>query len=154
MEVGFGGGFTLREAKRRGWRVFGLELDNGCVTKLADKGLDVERRDILSLSDRVKYDVIAMYSVIEHTLDPVAVLRKASKLLKKSGILVLRLPDTEAKGPRASLVSHVYHFNAHTILVLLRKCGFEPLRIDSFGLWKPQRVKGAIWNMNVYSRRS
>jgi hypothetical protein len=42
-----------------------------------------------------------MYSVIEHTLDPVAYLEKAFSLLKVGGILVLRLPDTEAEGPPA-----------------------------------------------------
>jgi 2-polyprenyl-3-methyl-5-hydroxy-6-metoxy-1,4-benzoquinol methylase len=100
------------------------------------------------------FDVIAMYSVIEHTLDPTAYLKKAFSLLTTGGILVLRLPDTEADGPPASLIAHVYHFNAHTIMVLLRRCGFEVLQIDSFGLWKPQRYPGALWNMNVVSRKS
>jgi len=153
LEVGFGAGYALKEAQRRGWKTFGIETDERCVKELSNSGINATTGNLLDISDQDKYDVIAMYSVIEHTLNPEAYIRKAFSLLNINGLLVLRLPDTEAKGPPASLIAHVYHFNAHTILVFLRQCGFEPICIDGFGLWKPQKYSGDLWNMNVYSKR-
>lgn len=155
LEVGFGNGFLLEAAADRGWQGAGLELDQGCVNRMQDQNIPAYCCTLLEYAGEAEpFDVIAMYSVIEHTLDPVAYLEKAFSLLKTGGILVLRLPDTEADGPPASLIAHVYHFNAHTIMVLLRRCGFEVLQIDSFGLWKPQKYPGELWNMNVVSRKS
>jgi len=155
LEVGFGNGLMLEAAAARGWQVVGLELDQSCVNRMTDQGIPAYAGDLLDYTGESEpFDVIAMYSVIEHVLDPAAYLEKALSLLKTGGILVLRLPDTEATGPPASLIAHVYHFNAHTIMVLLRRCGFEVVQIDSFGLWKPQRYPGALWNMNVVSRKS
>jgi SAM-dependent methyltransferase len=154
LEVGFGNGAMLEMAVQRGWQVAGLELDQGCVDRMTALGIPAH---LSSLPDYAgapeSLDVVAMYSVIEHSLDPVANLERARALLKAGGILVLRLPDTDAEGPPASLIAHVYHFDAHTIAVLLRRCGFEVVQIDSFTLWKPKKYFGELWNMNVISRK-
>jgi 2-polyprenyl-3-methyl-5-hydroxy-6-metoxy-1,4-benzoquinol methylase len=155
LEVGFGNGAMLEAAAQRGWQVVGLEVDQSCVNRMTDQGIPAQQCNLLEYAEESgSFDVIGMYSVIEHTLDPVAYLEKASSLLKTGGVLVLRLPDTEAEGPPASLIAHVYHFNAHTIMVLLRRCGFEVLQIDNFSLWKPKKYPGTLWNMNVVSRKS
>jgi SAM-dependent methyltransferase len=144
----------LVQAARRGWQVVGLELDPGCVDRLRERGIPAHVAGLPDYGgEPASFDVVAMYSVIEHTLDPVAYLDRARALLKSGGALVLRLPDTGAEGPPASLIAHVYHFNAHTIMVLLRRCGFEVLQLDSFHLWRPARYPGALWNMNVVSRK-
>jgi SAM-dependent methyltransferase len=154
LEVGFGNGAMLEAAVQRGWHVVGLELDQSCVHRMKDRGISAHNSSLLEYGGELEsFGVVGMYSVIEHTLDPVAYLEKAFSLLKGGGILVLRLPDTEAEGPPASLIAHVYHFNAHTILVLLRRCGFEVLQLDSFHLWKPSKYPGALWSMNVVSRK-
>ncbi|MBN2002261.1 MAG: class I SAM-dependent methyltransferase, partial [Anaerolineae bacterium] len=154
LEVGFGSGALLEAANAKDWQVVGLELDRGCVERMKDQGIAAQCCDLAQYDGEPEsFGVIGMYSVIEHALDPVAYLEKARSLLKPGGILVLRLPDTEAAGPPASLIAHVYHFNAHTIMVLLRRCGFAVLRIDNFGLWKPKRYPGELWNMNVVSRK-
>jgi len=154
LEVGFGAGYTLKEAQRRGWETYGIETDERCIQELHHSGINSIKGSLLDHSPVDKYDVIAMYSVIEHAINPEAFLRKVFSLLNNNGLLVLRLPDTEARGPTASLIAHVYHFNAHTILVFLRQCGFEPVCIDGFGLWKPRKYSGGLWNMNVYSKKT
>ncbi len=154
LEVGFGSGAMLEAAVQRGWQVVGLELDQSCVDRMNERGISAHNGSMLAyVGEPESFEVVGMYSVIEHTLDPVAYLEKAFSLLKVGGILVLRLPDTEVEGPPASLIAHVYHFNAHTIMVLLRRCGFEVLQLDSFHLWKPSKYPGALWSMNVVSRK-
>jgi SAM-dependent methyltransferase len=154
LEVGFGGGAMLTTAVQRGWQVVGLELDPGCVNTMKNLGIPTYNCDLLDYaSEPASFEAVGMYSVIEHTLDPAAHLAKVFSLLKEGGILVLRLPDTEADGPPASLIAHVYHFNAHTIMVLLRRCGFEVVQIDNFRLWKPNKYPGQLWSMNIVSRK-
>jgi SAM-dependent methyltransferase len=154
LEVGFGSGVLLELARQRGWQVVGLEVDQGCVDQMQAKGLLAHKSGLLEYEAEMEsFDVVTMYSVLEHVLDPIAHLNKAYEYLKPGGILILRLPDTEAEGPTASLIAHVYHFNAHTIMVLLRRCGFEVLQISDFRLWKPKRYPGGLWSMNVISRK-
>lgn len=155
LEVGFGSGHTLQEAQRRGWDVFGIELAPACVDAMVGRGIPAACIELPSHdgSDQA-FDVIGMYSVIEHTHDPPAYLQRAHALLKPDGLLVLRLPDTAAEGPPASLLAHLYHFNSATIIELLRRCQFDVLQVGAFGLWKPTKYPGELWNMNVVSRRA
>jgi len=154
LEVGFGSGYTLLEAQARGWDVFGIEISPSCVEAVRAKGIPATCAHLPThASPPEAFDVVAMYSVIEHAHDPIAYLRRAHDLLKPNGLLVLRLPDTQDEGPPASLIAHLYHFNQATISELLRRCGFEVLWMGSFALWKPKKYPGALWSMNVISRK-
>ncbi|MFX0095245.1 MAG: class I SAM-dependent methyltransferase [Candidatus Hodarchaeota archaeon] len=153
LEVGFGSGHVLFEAQARGWDVVGIEVASSCVENLRSK-IPVICTDLLEYKEQQQsFDVIAMYSVIEHVHKPIAYLERAYELLKPDGILVLRLPDTPAQGPPASLIAHLYHFNQSTISELLNRCGFKVLDIGSFALWKPKKYPGELWSMNVLSRK-
>lgn len=155
LEVGFGSGHTLHEAQRRGWNVLGIELAQTCVDAMVSRGIVATCAELSSYDGLDQsFDVIGMYSVIEHTHDPAAYLRRAHALLKPGGLLVLRLPDTAAEGPPAPLLAHLYHFNSATIIDLLRRCQFDVLQVGAFGLWKPTKYPGELWNMNVISRRA
>lgn len=154
LEVGFGSGHVLMEAQARGWDVLGIEIAQSCVDAVRARGISATCAYLQTYTgQREAFDVVAMYSVIEHTHDPAAYLRRAYDLLKPDGILVLRLPDTQDEGPPASLIAHLYHFNQSTISELLKRCGFEVLWIGSFALWKPTKYPGELWSMNVISRK-
>lgn len=155
LEVGFGSGHTLQEARRRGWQVVGIELAETCVATMATHGIPAICADLPSYDGPDEaVDVIAMYSVLEHTHQPAAYLRRSHALLKPGGLLVLRLPDTASEGPPAALLAHLYHFNSATIIELLRRCDFEVLQVGAFGLWKPTKYPGELWNMNVIARKA
>jgi SAM-dependent methyltransferase len=154
LEVGFGSGHTLLEAQARGWDVFGIEISPSCVEAIRAKGIPATHAHLTAYTgQREAFDVIAMYSVIEHVHNPIAYLRRAYELLKPNGLLVLRLPDTQDEGPPASLIAHLYHFNQVTISQFLKRCDFEVLWMGSFTLWKPKKYPGALWSMNVISRK-
>jgi SAM-dependent methyltransferase len=154
LEVGFGNEYTLREAQSRGWDVLGIEIAPACVESALAQGFPAVCADFLSYGGPPEsFDVVAMYSLIEHVPDPPAYLRHAHGLLRPHGLLVLRLPDTPEKGPPASLLAHIYHFNRATISELLRRCGFRVLWMGSFTVWKPQKYAGELPNMNVIGRK-
>lgn len=154
LEVGFGSGHTLREARSRGWDVCGIELAQICVDAMLAQGIPATRAELpCSDGPAEAFDVVGMYSVIEHTHHPDAYLERAHALLKPGGVLVLRLPDTPAQGPPASLLAHLYHVTSASIIELLRRCGFEVRHVGAFGLWRPTTYPGELWNMNVVSRK-
>lgn len=154
LEVGFGSGHTLREARSRGWDVLGVELAPTCVDAMLAQGISATCAELPTYDGPDEaFDVVGMYSVIEHTHHPDAYLARAHALLKPGGVLVLRLPDTPAEGPPASLLAHLYHFNSASIIELLRRRGFEVLQVGGFGLWRPATYPGELWSMNVVSRK-
>lgn len=89
LEVGFGSGHTLREGRLRGWDVFGIELAQHCVGKMLAEGIPATCAELPSYRGPDEaFDVVGMYSVIEHTHHPNAYLRRAHALLKPGGLLV------------------------------------------------------------------
>jgi len=155
LEVGFGGGYTLLEARSRGWDVFGIEIAQSRVDAMRQQGIPATCADLPAYTEQAaSFDVVAMYNMIEHTLNPPNYLRRAHELLKPGGILMLRLPNTQDEGPPASLIAHVYHFNQATISTLLARCGFVVLGFGAFFPWRPKRYPGELWSMNVASRKT
>lgn len=154
LEVGFGAGHTLAEAQRRGWTVFGIEASPAAVAAAGLKGVAAACGPFLDFPrPAIPFDVVAMYSVIEHVPAPGAYLGHAHALLRLGGLLVLRLPDTPVAGPPASLLAHVHHFNRATITELLRRAGFRVVWIGALSLWKPTRYPGALPNMTLAAQR-
>ena len=144
----------MMEAKARGWDVLGVEIAQSCVDDMRARGIAAVCTSLTDYAGpREAFDVVAMYSVIEHVHDPAVYLRQAHGLLKPNGLLVLRLPDTPDEGPPASLIAHLYHFNRSTISELLRRNHLEVCKFGSFSVWKPKRYPGELPNMNVISRK-
>lgn len=155
LEVGFGSLHTLREARARGWEVLGMEVSPACVEAARAEGIPALCVHLPEYEGpAASFDVVAMYSLIEHVPDPPAYLRQAFDLLRPGGILVLRLPDTPAEGPPASLIAHLHHFNRRTIAALLTRCGFQVLWFGSVTVWRPTRYPGSLPSMNVISRKA
>ena len=73
------------------------------------------------------FDVVTLWDVIEHTPDPMHVLRRARALLKPGGLLVVNYPDigswiARAMGRSWPFLSsvHLYYFTRATIRAALR----------------------------------
>jgi SAM-dependent methyltransferase len=154
LEVGFGAGYVLDEARARGWLVFGLESARSCVADASARGIPARCGTLADVAaEGETFDAVAMYSVLEHVLYPQACLREAHALIRPKGVLALRLPETADEGPPASLLAHVYHFNKDTIRTVLRRCGFEVVHAETAGIWRPTRYPGELPHMNVLSRK-
>jgi SAM-dependent methyltransferase len=134
LDVGTAAGAFLGAARDGGWEVMGIEPNAWLARWGRDRyGVQIEVGSIddLMLPDG-HFDVVTLWDVIEHTPDPLHVLRRARQLLKPDGLLVVNFPDigswiARAMGRSWPFLSsvHLYYFTRQTMRATLRKAGFE-----------------------------
>lgn len=96
IEVGPASGAFAYLAKRAGFDVTAIEMDRRCAEYLASTaGLHVinSADEAKALHSAPEADVIAMWHVIEHLVDPWSMLEVAAAKLRPGGVLVLATPN-------------------------------------------------------------
>jgi len=106
LDVGCGSGAFLNLAQQRGWDVSGIELS----PELSEVSRRIVKGDVINaafesvtLPDE-SYDVVTMWDIIEHVLDPVFCLKKVERLLKPGGMALFCTPDENSLLARAGLL--------------------------------------------------
>jgi SAM-dependent methyltransferase len=130
LDFGCGYGGLVRAGRQAGVRIHGY--DEGWICGRArEEGIPVlDAEDLEGLKGTM--DVVTAIEVLEHVLDPVAVLRQIRDLLKPGGILFLTTGN--AKPHRNNLPSwsyvipeiHLGYFEPETMAEAMRRSGFEP----------------------------
>ena len=99
IEVGPASGAFAFLARTAGFEVTAIEMDERCSRYLAEKvGLHVihSSDEADALRGAPQADVIAMWHVIEHLVDPWSMLEVAAAKLRPGGVLVLAAPNPNA----------------------------------------------------------
>jgi 2-polyprenyl-3-methyl-5-hydroxy-6-metoxy-1,4-benzoquinol methylase len=136
LEIGCSYGAFLRLARQRGWSCVGVEASNRAAARAQKEGLEVYagtlERNRAELNGR-KFDVIALWHVIEHVADARSLLDSLFCMLTDDGYLALRTPNAESAG--AILLGlawewfhapeHVFIYTAHGIQQLFRECNLQ-----------------------------
>jgi len=136
LDVGCAAGYCLRVLAERGFAVKGVELSPVIAREAqAHLGQDAVHVGTLETSPHApgSFDLITLWDVVEHVIDPHALLRRARELLAPGGLLVLETQDVES--PFARILrrrwhhykhsEHLYHFAPATIRRLLTDSGFR-----------------------------
>jgi SAM-dependent methyltransferase len=99
LDVGCGAGTFMAIAASRGWDVYGVEMNEALCAEV-DKTVGVGRVTCGAFEaldpEEHTYDVITMWDVIEHVLDPVAFIERAQRMLRPGGAIVICTPDEES----------------------------------------------------------
>jgi len=140
LEVGAGGGFFLKSAERAGWEVVGVEL-SGEAVEFATNRLDLDVR--LEQAEQMTFppplfDVVVMFDVVEHLLDPLVSLQRVRGALRPGGVLVISTPNFNALTRFAlgadwaalSPAEHLWNFSAHSLDRMLRRAGFPSVTLE------------------------
>jgi len=151
LDVGCGYGFFLAEMKARGWQVEGIELSaqgRHYAHNTGDIEVHSDPLEDLLLPEN-SFDVVTLFYVIEHVIDPVAVLQAAWKILKPGGLLLLRWPHSTPivtiLGPLSRYFDlyhtpyHLYDFSPETMRRLLAMTGFTGIETSIGGYTRPAR---------------
>ena len=134
LDVGFGDGSFIENARSMGWRVVGTDFDPEVVENARRRGVDARLGTIESVEG--PFDVITMSHVIEHLHDPVSVLRGCHRLLTPGGTLWLETPNVQAVGLRRFGADwrglepprHLVLFNRGSLVRALEESGFTEIR--------------------------
>ncbi|HUU68825.1 MAG TPA: class I SAM-dependent methyltransferase [Planctomycetota bacterium] len=141
LEIGCARGYALALARESGWLPFGVETSAGDAAFARERfGLHVHRGTVDTCPfPSGAFDVIIMWSVIEHIADPLAALRACRRLIRPDGLLSIHTPNTgsavaatlAANWKMLRMPGHVSFFGPGTMRMALRKCGFEVLRLGT-----------------------
>lgn len=98
LDVGCGSGLQLREiAKSTKLSVEGLDIDGDSIEYARALGLTVHHGSLTDVSfEEDRFDVVTLYSVLEHFLNPLQVLREIRRILKPGGWVVIKVPCLES----------------------------------------------------------
>lgn len=135
LDVGCYTGIFVEIATRHGWDAWGLEPSHWAVEEARKRGLHVVQGtlDTADLPDAF-FDVVTLWDVIEHLIDPRSALCHARRLLKPGGLLVVHTIDIESLFARLMgarwpwlMEMHIYYFSRRTLRAMLESCGFRVL---------------------------
>ncbi len=119
LQVGCGHGLLLDEARRRGYRVEGVELSIEAARYARERlGLTVRETAIEDAElEGERYDAILLVDVLEHLDDPVAVLERLLAVLAPDGALLIVTPDPTSLMARAAGSRWWCYLPAHCCLI-------------------------------------
>jgi len=148
LDVGCGEGFVLVDFARRGWDVAGMDFSVAGVETMNPGIADrVEQGDLFDLLDTAiasgqSYDLVWLGNVLEHVLDPIALLGALHRLTAPGGILVITSPNDGSPYQEAlfesgaidrrfwiAIPDHMSYFTAESLRATAKATGWEALDI-------------------------
>ncbi len=132
LEIGVGGGEMAAVAKEFLFDVTGVDIRPAyaeCVSRMLD--MPIHAGDFLDFEANDTFDVICMGDVLEHTTEPVRMLRKAVSLLSPDGVLWISTPNFESAFSRVTgdqsvlwrACEHLNYFCYRSLKAMLESMG-------------------------------
>jgi SAM-dependent methyltransferase len=138
LDIGSGDGWLVAHMRELGWDAEGLDFDAGAIRAARSRGVVVHQGSLHEqrFPDR-SFDAITMSHSIEHLHDPLAWLQETRRVLKQGGRLAIATPNSRSLSHAAfrehwfalEPPRHLHIFNADALAALLRRAGFERLRV-------------------------
>ena len=160
LDVGCGLGFLLDVAFDEGFRVSGVEFSRAAIEYIHSKYTFPIQYGLLSeVSFSETFDVISLFDVVEHVIDPVSDLKKLRAIIAPGGYLVLQTMDSRSIMSRLlgkkledfrRTREHLYFFSKRSVKAVLEHCGWEVCEMKLIG--QTFQLGALIDRLAVYSR--
>jgi 2-polyprenyl-3-methyl-5-hydroxy-6-metoxy-1,4-benzoquinol methylase len=150
LDVGCNEGRGLEFFQSHGFSAEGLELNSKAAEVARSKGFTVHGSTLEGFTTEIKYDVVVLSNVLEHSLNPGGMLQHIHRLLNPNGQVWISCPNS-----RSWLRSvfgrywinwhvpfHVVHFSPDSLREVLKKSQFEvvKMRQETPALWVAHSV--------------
>lgn len=159
LDIGSGAGLFLKTALDNGYIASGIDVSVKAVEFSAREfGLNASNKTADELvSENCKYDIISLWHVCEHFINPVNELKKIHLLLENDGICFIEVPNFNSvkfrfSGYKWQGGNHpLYHrsfFTEKTLRDTLRRSGFTKFRRLNISYKLPG--KSPVYNASKY----
>lgn len=161
LDIGCGDGFHLFHFKKTGYEAFGIEQNRKACEVANYYGLNVVYGNITKVRhEEESFDIIRMAGVLEHLHDPIKHLKEVYRILKKDSELIIGIPDfknpwTQIFGRKSILLTdrtHLFIFSSDNIKTLLRKAGFNRIKIKKLCSRVGIESLSHIWGNSIFSK--
>lgn len=142
LDIGAGCGFFLKTAKKRGWEVYGTEIDASVIGDCFDSTINMSFGDINSIQFPANhFDVIVHIEVIEHINNPNEYVSEIYRILRPGGITYLTTPNFNAihryrlkgKYDIIGYPNHLCYYTTKTIKNLFATHNLQAKKIKTTG---------------------
>jgi SAM-dependent methyltransferase len=144
LDVGCGRGLFLQLMQARGWEVFGLDISSVQVREARTAGLaNISLGTVEEYPEGALFDLITLWSVLEHVPQPARSLAACARLLSPGGLLVIAVPNGASLLNRLAKV--MYFGSAGRLDKPIRRL-INLYHINSF---TPSSLESAAWGLNL-----
>lgn len=142
LDYGCGTGAFLHEMKQHGWKIQGIEPDQGARQKAEQLNkISIGSPGNLSYFPQASFDVITMWHVLEHVHDLHQVVEQLKHLLTPNGKLFIAVPNHTSYDAQHyatywaayDVPRHLYHFSPFAMKQLMLQHGLQV--IEKKGMW-------------------
>ncbi len=146
LEIGSAYGFFLELAKQH-WNVTGIEISKEacayCENDTSNVNIICGDFYTLPLKENF-YDVVCMWSTLEHLVDPFSCIRKINRVLKKEGIFCFTTCDIDSLLPKLQgkkwrwfyPPSHLFYYSTSTLKKFLSANNFDMIDVRRIGVYR------------------
>jgi 2-polyprenyl-3-methyl-5-hydroxy-6-metoxy-1,4-benzoquinol methylase len=147
LDIGAASGIFLNLAREEGYTIEGIEPSEYLVNE-AEKnyGIRLFKGTAESYPAGKRFSVITLLDIVEHLVEPGALMAKVNELLEDDGLLVLVTPDIGSLACKLAgkrwwhyRIAHINFFNRKSLRYLLRAHGFEMVMKKKY-----------VWNFSLF----
>ncbi len=146
LDIGCGTGYFAAYMNDRHWNSIGIEADIDAKKYAEEKfGLTVLSLDEIQSFSASEFNVVTLWHVLEHLWSPKEVLNEISRILDKTGVCIIALPNNDSFDAHYykkywaawDVPRHLWHFNLSSFKSLIKDSdlqlrSFSRMPLDSF----------------------
>lgn len=137
IDIGCGAGVFLQVARDSGWETcVGIDANENYISvHSGEKGIQFINGNFEALDPEMvgsDYDVLSMWSVLEHIYDPNTFLASIKKIMKPGALIFLLVPNVKSLATRLMREmspcfswKHISYFSPDSLNTLMERCGFK-----------------------------
>lgn len=136
LEIGSGYGYFVHEMTNIGQQIIGTESTKeyaNAINGVINGKIEYVEQPLNKHFDLNSFDFIYLEHVFEHVLNPEIILREIYEVLKKDGVLVMSVPNTNSLSSKifgkrwawATPPDHLFYYNLKSLTSIIEKHGFH-----------------------------
>jgi len=141
LDIGFGRAYFLYCLKKLGAVPYGLELDTQAVELAKLLGIEnVFQQHVADFAPNTKFDLITLIDLVEHPLNPMDLLKKASGLMQPGGFLMIWTPNGDFVKVEQSLTTfrvdleHMQYLTPEACITLASSLNLRIVHLETLGV--------------------